>query len=170
MAAEKNVDGGFISNGFCFFMNLIERGITALTHTHTHTLSLSLSYSHFLSSEVLVKKLLPLGFSRAEIRRQLYLSANNVDTAANRLLDREREGEGRREGGRGGEEESLREGERGEGVDGREKDGEEEVKKGKPFSIGKIEVYLCTKQGAHASSYTNVQPCNCLIECTTMQS
>ena len=89
-----------------------------------------------------MKKLLPLGFSRAEIRRQLYRSANNVDTAANRLLDREREGEGRRDGGREGEEESVREGERGEGVDGREKEGEEEVKKGKPFSIGKIEVHV----------------------------
>ena len=71
--------------------------------------------------------MLPLGFSRSEIRHQLYLSSNNADVAAGRLLDRERE-EGRREG-KGGE----------EFVD----DSKEGTEK-KKFSIGKFEVHSCT--------------------------
>ena len=44
-----------------------------------------------------MKKLLPLGFSRSAIRHQLYLNSNDVDTAACRLLDSEKEEEGERE-------------------------------------------------------------------------
>ena len=36
-----------------------------------------------------VNKLLPLGFSKKVIRRELFLSNGNLDTAASRLLDRQ---------------------------------------------------------------------------------
>ena len=69
-------------------------------------------------TEALVRQLLPLGFSKTEIRHQLYLSSNNVNDAACRLLDRQREEKGRE----------------GEGV------GNDEETSEKKFSIGKFEV------------------------------
>ena len=77
------------------------------------------------STEDLVRRMLPLGFSRSEIQQQLYLSSNNADIAACRLLDREG-GEG---GGEGEEEEKL--------VD----DSKESTEKKKKFSIEKFEVH-----------------------------
>lgn len=70
-----------------------------------------------------MKKLLPLGFSRSAIRHQLYLNSNDVDTAACRLLDSEKEEEGEREEEREGRDDSW-----------------EEVEPEKNFSIGKYEV------------------------------
>ena len=73
-----------------------------------------------------MRQLLPLGFSRSEICHQLSISSNNVNDAANRLLDMRRK-QGEREG-------------EGEGEDGVIDAYQEETDK--KFSIGKFEVHV----------------------------
>ena len=98
----------------------------------------------FLLTDAQIKKLLPLGFSRKAIRRELFLSDGDLDAAASRLLDKERgqlEGEGERE------EEELSGGGLDEGggweeeVDGESSDEVMETQgEKKTFSVGSIEV------------------------------
>ena len=83
-----------------------------------------------------MRRLLPLGFSRTEIRQQLYLSSNSLDTAACRLLDKDKEER------RGGEGEREGQGDGGEGVMDGSQEGTEQKKN---FTIGKFEV--CMKHG-----------------------
>lgn len=88
--------------------------------------------------DVHIKKLLPLGFTRKAIRRELFLSNGDLDAAASRLLDRQRGQQEQEE-----EESSLTSNEGWENVDaGSESDGmmESQDKNKKSFSVGSIEV------------------------------
>ena len=85
------------------------------------------------SSDALVKRLLPLGFTRASIRKELYLSNGNPDAAALRLLEQQEERE------RESEEQFLGE-EGGAEKEGGEGGGREGKKNEKSFTIGNIEV------------------------------
>ena len=77
-----------------------------------------------------MKKLLPLGFSRAAIRKELYLSDGNLDTAALKLLEQQQLQQEESE-------QQLM-----AGSEGRDDDGEGGDKKGKAFTIGNIEVVI----------------------------
>ena len=122
--------------------------LTQRTNLIWYILSFSLTPLS-LHTDALVKRLLPLGFSRAEIRRQLYLSSNSVTMAANRLLDREREG-GEEMDGAGKEE---REGEEEEEEGGVRREEVDEEKKGKSFSISQIEVIIYYSASVVVSYY-----------------
>ena len=82
-----------------------------------------------LFSDALVKKLLPLGFTRYAIRRELRLSDGNLDTAALNLLEQQEEREREEEEAGGLPEGCAGGGEEGEG-------------KKKSFTIGNIEVFM----------------------------
>ena len=85
-------------------------------------------------SENLVKRLLPLGFTKSSIRKELYLHGNDPNAAAIRLLSQQEEEEAR---------ESISSSENDVGTDsvddGGDKEGENDSAE-KPFTIKSIEV------------------------------
>lgn len=77
--------------------------------------------------ENLVKRLLPLGFTKSSIRKELYLQSNDLNAAALKLLSQQ-------------EEESIGDGVGTDNVDGGgDKKGEKDNTE-KPFTIKSIEV------------------------------
>lgn len=88
--------------------------------------------------EALVKRLLPLGFTRSSIRKELYLSDGNLNEAALKLLEQQ-DHEQRQHSE---QQLAILGGEREEEVDREEREGK---KPEKTFTIGNVEVVVHSK-------------------------